>query len=120
MGHEPSFLSLIFTVPIVAIVFGVGGEMMKTWVKSRERMMELKIKLAREQNQKSGGGDASVLASVEALRAEVASLRDTSTQFDMALEQNVQHIADRVGRIETRNSALSYTEEKPVQKIGRG
>ena len=95
------------------VVFLFGGGVISNILKSQERRAELRV----QQQQQT---DQQVIQQIQALRAEVVGLRDTSTQFDVALEQSVQGLADRVGRIETRNSTLSYSEDKPVQQIGRG
>ncbi len=112
-------LELIFLVPIFAIVFGVGGETVKSWLRSRERQLELRLKMAQEQNKKAGTADGSVMAEVAALRAELAALRDTSTQYDISIEHTMQHIEQRVGRLESKStySPVSVPEEE-TQRLG--
>jgi hypothetical protein len=110
---------LIFLVPIIAIVFGVGGETVKQWLRSRERQLELRLQMAQEQNNKAGKADGSVMAEVAALRAELASLRDTSTQYDISIEHTMQRIEQRVGRLETKSAVVPVKapEEEP-QRLG--
>ena len=84
-------------IPISAIVLGVGGNIVQSILKSQERRMEMRLRV-----QQGESGD--VTRQIEALRAEIARLRDTSTQFDMSLEHSVERLEDRVGRIETKTA----------------
>lgn len=100
------------SIPIVAI----AGSIIQSVLKSQERRMEMRLRAQQGQN-------ADVTQQLEALRAEIAGLRDTSTQFDMSLEHTVQRLEERVGRIETkaapaalRREPLSQPEE--AQQVG--
>src|SRR5436190_883648 len=77
---------LIFGIPF----FAIGTE-------HRRRMMELQLKLRNQ-------GDESVKASIEALRDEVRSLRDTTTQYDVSFDSVLQRMEQRVERLERRVS----------------
>ena len=54
------------------------------------------------------------------MRAEIAGLRDTSTQFDMSLEHSVERLEERVGRIETKAAPrpTTYTQPEESQPLG--
>jgi polyhydroxyalkanoate synthesis regulator phasin len=41
-----------------------------------------------------------VIAQIEALRQELAQLRDTSTQYDMSLQANLEALQERVRALE--------------------
>jgi cell division protein FtsB len=41
-----------------------------------------------------------VIAQIEALRQELAQLRDTSTQYDMSLQANLEMLQERVRLLE--------------------
>ena len=106
-------MELALLIPISAIVLGIGGGIIQSILKSQERRMELRLKA-----QKGQGGD--VTKQLEALRAEIAALRDTTTQYDLTNDQIVQHLEERLSRIESRTAArsLPLNEQDPVQRIG--
>ncbi len=107
---------LALMIPISAIVLGVGGGIVQSILKSQEWRMKMRL-------QAQQGKNEDVTRQLDALRAEIAGLRDTSTQFDMSLEHSVERLEERVGRIETktapatvRSASLSQPEE--AQQVG--
>ena len=100
-------------IPICAIVLGIGAGIIKTITNSQERRLEMRLRL--QQGQSSAVGEQIAL-----LRQEIAALRDTSTQFDVSLEQTVQRLEDRLGRLETKSAAQSITTapEEVTQRVG--
>lgn len=84
-------------IPITAIVLGVGGGIVQSILKSQERRLQLRLQAQQGQNE-------DVTRQLDALRAEVVALRDTSTQFDMSLEHSVERLEERVGRVEIRSA----------------
>ena len=68
--------SLAMMIPITAIVLGVGGGIVQSILKSQERRMEMRLNAQQGKNE-------DVTHQIDALRAEIAGLRDTSTQIDM-------------------------------------
>ncbi len=89
--------AIVMMIPITAIVLGVGGGIVQSILKSQERRMEMRLRAQQGQNE-------DVTRQIDALRAEVAGLRGTSTQFDMSLEHTVQRLEERVGRVETKTA----------------
>jgi sensor histidine kinase regulating citrate/malate metabolism len=75
------FGSLVF-VPITAMV-----------LKHRKEMLQMELERRRLSNQE-------VVAQIEALRQELAQLRDTSTQYDMSLQANLEALQERVRMLE--------------------
>ncbi len=59
---------------------------------------------------------AALRQEVAALRQEVAALRDTSTQFDMSLEHNVQRLEERMGRVEIKAAAQAARSVSPSEQ----
>jgi hypothetical protein len=126
MNSVEHIFAFILMSPLSAIVLHFGGENVKAWLKSRERQMELRLKMIQEQNKKAGKGDGNALTEIAALRAELAALRDTSTQYDISLEHTmqriehtVQHVEQRVGRLETKSATTKAAVlEKERQQIG--
>ena len=108
-------LVLALMVPLSAIVLGVGSNIVQSILKSQERRIELRLKAQKGQN-----GD--VANQLEALRAEIAALRDTTTQYDLTNDQIVQHLEERLGRIEIKTASQSArsSSEETRQRIGQG
>jgi hypothetical protein len=104
---------LALMIPISAIVLGAGGGIIQSILKSQERRMEMRLRAQQGQNE-------DVTRQLDALRAEVAALRDTSTQFDMSLEHNVERLEERVGRVETKVAAapVAAPPSEEVQRVG--
>ena len=101
------------TIPIVAIVLGVGGGIVQSVLKSQERRLALRL-------QSQQGTNEEVTSQLKALRAEIAGLRDTSTQFDMSLEHSVQRLEERMGRVEAKGQAPVIPASPPeeTQRVG--
>lgn len=102
---------LVFLVPITAIVLGVGGGIIQSILKSQERRLEMRLQAQRGQNE-------AVTQQLEALRAEIASLRDTSTQYDIATDHVVQELAGRLSRMEARLATRPASPVEETQHIG--
>ncbi len=101
---------LILLIPLSAIVLGIGSGIVQLVLKSSERRMELRLKA-----QKGQTGD--VVKQIEALRAEITALRDTTTQYDMTNDQIVQRLEERLSRIEIKTAGQSARpSEEPLQR----
>ena len=59
----------------------------------RKEMLQMELERRRLSNQE-------VIAQIEALRQELAQLRDTSTQYDMSLQANLEMLQERVRMLE--------------------
>ena len=111
---------LILAVPLSAIILGIGGNIIGNVLQSRERQMKLRLRA--EARHARSAPPTDLHKELEALRAEVASLRDTTTQYDMTNDHIVQRIEERLSRMETRLAARQVeprAEEQPVQKLNR-
>ena len=106
---------LVLLIPLSAIVLGISSGIVQLLLKSSERRMELRLKA-----QKGGSGDVSKQIAV--LRAEVAALRDTTTQYDMTNDQIVQRLEERLSRIEIKTASQSVrsASEDIRQRFGQG
>ena len=100
--------ALALMIPISAVVLGIGSDVVKRVIKSQERRLEIRLRAQQGQNE-------DVTRQVEALRAEIASLRDTSTEFDMSLEHAVERLEERVGRMETKGAVMPTTPPQNEQ-----
>ena len=96
-------------VGLVAVLCFFGIPLSAIWGHNRRKMMELKLRMTQ-------GDDAAVRASIEALRAEVKALRDTTMQYDISFDSALQRVESRVDRIERR--ALPATTD-PIAELSR-
>jgi hypothetical protein len=96
-------------VGLVAVLCFFGIPLSAIWGHNRRKMMELKMRM-------SQGDDAAVRASIEALRAEVKSLRDTTMQYDISFDSALQRVESRVDRIERR---VLPTESAQISELSR-
>ena len=72
----------VLFVPITAMV-----------LKHRKEMLQMELERRRLSNQE-------IVAQIEALRQELAQLRDTSTQYDMSLQMTLETLQERVRMLE--------------------
>ena len=87
---------------IVAMIMVFGVPMVAIITSHKRKMLEMKLRA-------SNTGDESLRMAVESLRAEVRSLRDTSTQYDVSFDNAMQRLERRVDSLE--NHALSSRAE---------
>ena len=59
----------------------------------RKEMLQMELERRRLSNQE-------IVAQIEAIRQELAQLRDTSTQYDMSLQANLEALQERVRALE--------------------
>lgn len=60
--------------------------------------------------------DASVTEALDAIRKELADLRNTSTQYDVSFDTALQRIESRVAAVEQRTGRLEQQEQE--QTVG--
>lgn len=82
-------------IPFVAIIMGCSIPMLAIWSVHKRKMLEMQMRLNNQ-------GDANLRASVEALREEVRSLRDTTTQYDLSFDTALQRMEQRIEGVESR------------------
>lgn len=98
-------------IPIVAI----SGGIIKSILASQEKRLKMRLKMQQGENDE-------FKKQIADLRAEIAALRDTSTQFDLSLDNSVQRLESRVGHLESKavSPALQpAVEETHYQSLGR-
>lgn len=61
--------------------------------KHRKEMAQLELERRRASNQE-------VIQQIEALRQEIAELRQTTTQYDLSLQANLENLQERVRALE--------------------
>ncbi len=64
------------------------------------------------------GRNEAAAQQIAALHQEIAEMRDTSTQFDMSLEHNVQRLEERLGRVETKTARATQPISHAEQPLG--
>jgi TolA-binding protein len=107
---------LVFLIPITAIVLGIGSKIVSEVLSSQERRLEMRMRL------KQGGSDQ-MTTQIAELRAEIASLRDTSHQFDLSFDETLTRMEQRVWRLETKSAtsaAVSSTTTETPQTLTNG
>ncbi|MCS6777483.1 MAG: hypothetical protein RMJ43_12840 [Chloroherpetonaceae bacterium] len=87
-----------FSIPIVAIL-----------TRHRQKMLELQLRLRQHQ-------DTNLRETVEQLRAEVQSLRDTALQYDLSFDTALQRLEARVTQLERRSRSVA---EEPIVPLTR-
>jgi aspartate carbamoyltransferase catalytic subunit len=83
----------VFGIPIIAILTG-----------HQQKMAQLRA-------QSQQGADKKVLDELQALRQQMAELRDTSTRYDMSFDAALQRIESRVGNLEGRVSSIEQNRD---------
>ena len=99
-------------IPISAIVLGIGSGIVGSILKSQERRIGLRLKAQKGQSR-------DVVRQLEALRAEIAALRDTTTQYDVTNDHIVQRLEERLSRVEIRAATRPILGAEEVQQINR-
>ncbi|HZO91589.1 MAG TPA: hypothetical protein VFB38_24925 [Chthonomonadaceae bacterium] len=86
-------------IPIVAILGVFGVPIVAIWTSHERKMMEMRMRMRNE-------GDTHLKAAIEELQAEVRSLRDTTTQYDLSFDAALQRMESRVQGLERRLSEV--------------
>lgn len=94
---------LALFIPILAVLLIFGIPIIAILTSHMRNMAQMKL----DAQQK---GDARLLAEIEQLRKEFASLRDTATQYDLSFDTALQRVEGRLGSIESRVGALEQGE----------
>ncbi|MCC6728056.1 MAG: hypothetical protein IT208_01830 [Chthonomonadales bacterium] len=96
-----TFVTIMVLVGLAKSVMKHRQQMAEVGHMRREdgELGQLRVQLKLGAQQK---GDARLLAEIEQLRKEFASLRDTATQYDLSFDTALQGIASRVARLEQR------------------
>lgn len=79
-------------IPITAMV-----------LKHRKEMLQMELEKRRLSNQE-------VAKQIEALRAEIAQLRETATQYDLSLQANLENLQERVRYLEQQMEAQTHLQ----------
>lgn len=99
-------------IPIIAVGGWIIPVTVKSITKSQERRLAMRL-------QAQQGTNDETARQIAALRAEVAALRDTSTQFDMSLENAVHRLEGRVDRMETKAAVQTSSTPEQQQTFSR-
>lgn len=88
-------IGAVFLIPIVAIIGGLGTGVIKMLFSHLERKAEIRTQTLQ-------AGDSSLRSEIEALRSELARLRDTSTQYDISIQHTLEELNTRVATLESQ------------------
>lgn len=102
MEHFAELMAVVcvFSIPMLAI-----------WTSHKRKMMELQLKM------RGQGDNVDSRAEIEALRQEMRSLRDTTTQYDISFDTALQRMEGRVEGVERQIKAIQSEE---VLRVGNG
>jgi hypothetical protein len=89
----------------LGIVGATAWSIVRLVFRSDERKIELRRTAAIEPE------------TIKALRDEIAALRETCTQFDLAMEHTVQRIDERVGRLEQRAIRPASAAQPDAERV---
>lgn len=89
---------LVLAVPLYAI-----------WASHRRKMEEIRQRGLQQV-------DRNTQAQFDAIRAELHQLRDTSTQYDMSLENTLKQMDDSLSRVDQRVSNLERNQTSEPQR----
>ena len=101
---------------IIAILCVFGIPLSAIWTSHRRKMLMMQLQLRNQ-------GDSGVRASVEALREEVRSLRETTMQYDLSFDSALQRMERRVDGLERRvvgGSTTSSVESNHAEEMRVG
>ncbi len=99
-------------VPIVAIVLIFGAPIVAIFTEHRRKIVQMQLE-ARFQSDNEWREEAAKL------RAEINLLRDTSTRYDISLEDTLQRVEQRLQNVEMRTLPVGNAEERSQIHTGR-
>jgi len=85
---------MIFSIPLVAI-----------WTHHRRKMEELR-------NHRSAAYSEDVRAEFASVRADIKSLRDTTMQYDLSFDTNLQQLERRLAKLERPGLSPVYATDE--------
>jgi hypothetical protein len=99
-----------FLIGMFIFFFGlfVGLPGLAIWAYHRRKMEELKI-------QQRVMVDRNVQGQLDAIRAEIQSLRDTTLQYDLSFDTNLQQMERRLHALERQSPSRPMTTEEATQ-----
>lgn len=116
---EPAILALM--IPLM----GIGTGALTIYLSHVRKLAEIKARAGTVENKNTVGNAAvsnDVRTELQALREEVAKLRDTSTKFDLSFDAGLTRLEDRVARVEEQKydtrQANASTDERAVLTAG--
>jgi len=104
----------VMILPALGITAGITAGVIKMILQHVEKKAEIKAG-------NSGAGNEALRSEFEALRQEVARLRDTSTQYDISIQHTLEELQHRVSTLESKKrngtAAAAATEDKEANVV---
>jgi TolA-binding protein len=103
---------LALFIPIIAIVMGIGSAMLKMWTRHEQEMARIRASQGVEMNQ-------TIQKQFDDMRNEIFQLRDTTTKYDLSVEQSMQELGRRITAVEGKEpsaSAFERVDDKTTER----
>lgn len=97
---------------LVAVIMIFGVPMAAIFTEHRRKLIQMQLE-ARAQTDNAWREEAAKL------RAEINLLRDTSTRYDLSLEDTLQRVEQRLQNVEMRTLPTGNAEERSQIHTGR-
>lgn len=98
-----AILAVIGIFGSIGVVFGIP--ILAIWLHHRRAMLELRIRA-------QGNLTDEVRAEFARVRQEIQALRDTTTRFDMSVEETMHQIQRRLEALEQKTRMISSENEQ--------
>ena len=99
-------------IGLVAVVLIFGVPISAIWTEHRRKVLQMQMEM-RMMNQ-NGSSEQ-----VETLRRELQQLRETTTQYDISVENRLQEMENRLSHVEARPVIQPAIQETNPLKLGR-
>ncbi|BDI32876.1 hypothetical protein CCAX7_49270 [Capsulimonas corticalis] len=109
----PDILAML--IPIFGILGFSSIAIVRIILRADERKLELRLRL--KQN-----GDADIAKVIDDLRAEIASIRDNGSQYDLSLDNTMHRLERRIEHLEGNLRVQirpAPPEAETVQQVGQ-
>jgi hypothetical protein len=93
---------MVFSIPLYAI-----------WTYHKRKLEEIK-------GRQRSTIDKSTVEAIDALRKEMAALRDMTTQYDMSFDTALKRLESRVGHVEQKMITRGSEQESERVRVGLG
>ncbi len=95
-------------IGLITVVLALSIPIVAIWTGHKRQMVELQM-------QQGNTLDSNLRAELDAMRNEIRSLRDTTTQYDISFDTALQRMDQRVGLLEQKSIAADPDTNQPYR-----